>query len=142
VAAGIEVLDSRFVDYGFTTADVVADNTSAARFRVGEPVSPAGVDLRLVGVVLEKNGEVAGTATGAASLGDPAAAVAWLVRQLAASGEGLRAGQLVLSGGLTAAVPVAPGDRVRATVDRLGWVEVVCDWAGRAGRGGRPRDRR
>lgn len=126
VAVGIEVLDSRFVDYGFTIADVVADNTSASGFVVGAPVTPAGFDLRLVGVLLERNGRVVATAAGAASLGDPAAAVAWLVRQLAAEGEGLRAGQIVLSGGLTAAVPVAPGDVVAASIDRLGSVELGC----------------
>lgn len=126
VAVGIEVLDSRFVDYRFTMADVVADNTSAGRFVVGTPVPPSGFDLRLVGVVLEKNGKVVATASGAASLGHPAAAVAWLVRTLAAEGEGLRAGEIVLSGGLTAAAPVQPGDVVVATIDRLGTVELGC----------------
>ena len=66
------------------------------------------------------------TASGAASLGHPAAAVAWLVRALASSGEGLRAGDVILSGGLTAAVPVAPGDVVVVTIDRLGSVELAC----------------
>lgn len=126
VAVGIEVLDSRFRDYRFTMPDVVADNTSAGRFVVGSPVPAAGIDLRLVGVVLEKNGEVVGTASGAASLGHPAAAVAWMVRTMSADGEGLRAGDIVLSGGLTAAVPVAPGDVVVASIDRLGTVELGC----------------
>jgi len=126
VAVGIEVLDSRFVNYGFTIPDVVADNTSASRFVVGAPVSPTGIDMRLVGVLLEHNGEVVATAAGAASLGDPAAAVAWLVRRLAEEGEGLHDGQIVLSGGLTAAVPVAPGDVVVASIDRLGSVELGC----------------
>ncbi|MHA6793680.1 2-keto-4-pentenoate hydratase [Pseudonocardia bannensis] len=126
VAVGIEVLDSRYRDYRFTMADVVADNTSAGRFVVGNPVPPAGIDLRLIGVVLEKNGKVVATASGAASLGHPAAAVAWMVRTMAADGEGLRAGDVVLSGGLTAAVPVAPGDVVVASIDRLGTVELGC----------------
>ncbi len=126
VAVGIEVIDSRYRDYRFTMADVVADNTSAGRFVVGAPVPPAGIDLRLVGVVLERNGELVATASGAASLGHPAAAVAWLVRTLAADGEGLHAGQVVLSGGLTAAVPVGPGDVVVASIDRLGTVELGC----------------
>jgi 2-keto-4-pentenoate hydratase len=126
VAAAIEVLDSRYVDYRFTTPDVVADNASAAEFLVGTPVPPEGIDLRLVGVVLEHNGAVAATAAGAASLGHPAAAVAWLVRALSAEGGGLRAGEVVLSGGLTAAVPVRPGDVVVAAVDRLGSVELEC----------------
>ena len=126
VAPGIEVLDSRFTDYRFTMPDVVADNASAGRYVVGTPVPAAGIDLRLVGVLLEHNGEVVATASGAASLGHPAAAVAWLVRSLAASEEGLRAGDVILSGGLTAAVPVAAGDVVVATVDRIGSVELAC----------------
>lgn len=66
---------------------------------VGAPVPVTAIDLRLVGVVFEHNGEVAATASGAASMGNPASAVAWLVRNLSAQGEGLRAGQIVLSGG-------------------------------------------
>jgi 2-oxo-3-hexenedioate decarboxylase len=126
VAAGIEILDSRFVDFRFTMPDVIADNTSAGRYLVGAPVPPDGIDLRLAGVVLEHNGEVTATAAGAAALGHPAAAVAWLVRALAAAGDGLRAGQIVLSGGLTAAVPLRPGDVVVVTIDRLGTVELAC----------------
>jgi 2-oxo-3-hexenedioate decarboxylase len=126
VAVGIEVLDSRYTDYRFTMPDVVADNASAGRYVVGTPVRPDGIDLRLVGVVLEHNGDVVATASGAASLGHPAAAVAWLVRSLAGSDEGLRAGEVILSGGLTAAVPVAAGDVVVATVDRIGSVELAC----------------
>jgi 2-oxo-3-hexenedioate decarboxylase len=126
VAAGLEVLDSRYLDYRFTLADLIADDASAGRYLVGSPVPPDGLDLRLVGVILEHNGQVTATASGAAALGHPAAAVAWLTRSLAAVGEGLRAGQIVLSGGLTAGVPVGPGDVVVASVDRLGTVELGC----------------
>ena len=126
VAVGIEVLDSRYEDYRFTMPDVVADNASAGRYVVGAPVPASGIDLRLVGVVLEHRGEVVATASGAASLGHPAAAVAWLVRSLAPAGEGLRTGDIVLSGGLTAAVPVVAGDVVVATIDRLGSLELAC----------------
>jgi len=131
VAVGIEILDSRYLDYRFTMPDVVADDASAGRYVVGSPVPLHGagagsIDLRLVGVVLEHRGEVVATASGAASLGHPAAAVAWLVRELAADGEGLRAGQIVLSGGLTAAVPVVAGDSVVVSIDRLGSVELGC----------------
>jgi 2-keto-4-pentenoate hydratase len=126
VAVGIEILDSRYVDYKFTVADVVADNTSAGRYAIGPAVPVAGLDLRLVGVLLEHNGEVVATASGAAALGHPASAVAWLVRSLAAEDEGLRAGDIVLSGGLTAAVTLKAGDVVTATADRLGSVEIAC----------------
>lgn len=126
VAVGIEILDSRYRDYKFTTADVVADNTSAGRYVVGAPVAVDGIDLRLVGVVLEHNGEVVATASGSASLGHPAAAVAWLARALSAEGEGLKAGEVVLSGALTVAQPVTPGDVVVVSIDRLGSVELAC----------------
>lgn len=126
VAAGIEVIDSRYTDFKFTMPDVVADNSSAGKYVIGSQVSPEGIDLRLVGVVLEKNGEVVATASGAASLGHPASAVAWLVRSLAEEGEGLEAGQVILSGGLTPAIAVAAGDVVVVTIDRLGSVELAC----------------
>jgi 2-keto-4-pentenoate hydratase len=123
---GVEILDSRYRDYKFTMADVVADNTSAGRYVIGPAVPVAGFDLRLLGVLLEHNGEVIATASGAAALGHPASAVAWLVRSLATENEGLRPGDLALSGGLTAAVPVRAGDVVTVTADRLGSVEIGC----------------
>jgi 2-keto-4-pentenoate hydratase len=125
VMPAIEVLDSRYAGYAFTLPDVVADNASAARLVLGGARHPAdGVDLRLVGCVLERGGRLLATAAGAAALGHPAAAVAWLVRALARRGRGLVAGDLVLSGGLTEAVPVAPGEVVVASFDRLGTVEL------------------
>ncbi len=127
VFPSIDVLDSRFAGYKFTHTDVVADNCSSAAFSLGgSAIDPRGVDLRLVGMTLEKNGELMHTAAGAAVHGHPAAAVAWLVRQLAARGRGLAAGQIVLSGGMTEAVAVAPGDTVVARFDRLGTVEIAC----------------
>jgi 2-oxo-3-hexenedioate decarboxylase len=126
VAVGIEILDSRYHDYTFTTADVVADNTSAARYVIGPAVPAAGLDLRLIGVLFEHNGEVIATAAGGAALGHPASAVAWLVRSLATENDGLRAGDLVLSGGLTAAVSLQAGDVVTVAADRLGSVEIGC----------------
>ena len=66
------------------------------------------------------------TAAGAAVLGHPAASVAWMVRRLAQRGRGLRAGQVVMSGALTEAVAISPGDTVVARFDRLGTVELAC----------------
>ena len=127
VFPAIDVLDSRFAGYSFTLPDVVADNASAAGFLLGgQATEPGGVDLRLAGMTLEKNGTLVSTAAGAAVLGHPAAAVAWMVRALAARNRGLEAGQVVLAGALTEAVPVAPGDVVVARFDRLGTVELAC----------------
>ena len=127
VCPAFEVIDSRFRDYGFRLPDVVADNTSSGRFVLGGMLTPpAGIDLRLVGCVFEHNGALVATAAGAASLGHPAASVAALVRRLAERGEGLRAGDVILSGGLTAAVPARAGDVFAVTFDRLGSLELAC----------------
>jgi 2-keto-4-pentenoate hydratase len=127
VFPAIDVLDSRFAGYKFTHTDVVADNCSSAAFTLGgSAIDPAGIDLRLVGMSLEKNGQLMYTAAGASVHGHPAAAVAWLVRQLAARGRGLSAGHIVLSGGMTEAVAVLPGDTIVARFDRLGTVEIPC----------------
>ena len=86
----IEVIDSRFKDFKFDIQSVIADNTSAARYVVGGVATTArGLDLRLLGVVMERNGELVGTASGAAVMGHPAASVVALVRWLAGSGQAL-----------------------------------------------------
>ena len=121
----IDVLDSRYAGYKFTFDDVTADNASSAGYVLGgTPLDPFGIDLRLTGCVLEKNGELVATAAGASVMGHPASAVAWLVRRLAERGRGLEAGAVVMAGGMTEAVPVAPGDTVVARFDRLGSVEI------------------
>lgn len=127
VMPALEVLDSRFSGYRFTLPAVISDDASAGRFRLGNPVPlEAGTDLRLVGCMFEKNGELVATAAGAAVLDHPAAAVAWLVRKLAARGRTLPAGTAVLSGALCAAVTIEPGDLIRASFDRLGSVDLAC----------------
>jgi 2-keto-4-pentenoate hydratase len=127
VHAAIEVLDSRYAGYKFTLPDVLADNASGGRFLLGPPVPPAAIpDLSLVGCVFELDGSVRATASGAATLGHPAAATAWLVRELARDGRGLRAGDIVLTGGLSAVAPLSPGSLVSASFDRLGRVSIEC----------------
>lgn len=125
VLPAIEVIDSRFKDFKFDIQSVIADNTSAARYVVGgAPRRPDGIDLRLLGVVMERNGNVVGTAAGAAVMGHPAASVVALVRWLADAGQALPAGSLVMTGGVTEAVAVHAGDHVTARVQDLGTVGV------------------
>jgi 2-keto-4-pentenoate hydratase len=126
VLPALDVLDSRFAGYRFTLPDVIADNASAARYTIGDPVPLDGIDLRLVGCVFECNGELVATAAGAAVLDHPAAAVAWFVRKLAAHGRELPAGSVVLAGALTAAIPVTADDVVRLTIDRIGGLDLAC----------------
>jgi 2-keto-4-pentenoate hydratase len=125
VMAAVDVLDSRYAGYKFTLPDVIADNASAARFAVGDPMALEGINLRTVGCIFCKNGELVATAAGAAVLDHPAAAVAWLVRKLSSRGRSLPAGSLVLSGALTVSVPVAPGDVVTVELDRIGSLQLA-----------------
>jgi 2-keto-4-pentenoate hydratase len=125
VAPALDVLDSRFAGYLFTLVDVTADDASAAGYALGED-APIDGDLRVTGCVLEKNGDLVDTAAGAAVMEHPAAAVAWFVRKLFEKDRALPAGSVVLAGAWTAAIPVAPGDTVRATFDRIGSVELTC----------------
>lgn len=124
VMPAIDILDSRYAGYSFTLPEVIADNASAARYAIGEPVPIAEIDLRTVGCVFTKNGELMATAAGAAVLDDPAEAIAWFVRKLSARERHLERGAVVLSGALTAAVPIEPGDRLTVEIDRLGRLEI------------------
>jgi 2-keto-4-pentenoate hydratase len=125
VIPALEIIDSRIVDWKIKLADTVADNASSARIVLGGMITPLNaLDLRTVGMILEKNGEVAATAAGAAVLGHPAQAVAWLANKLAVYAIPLRQGEVVLSGSLTAAVPVGSGDFIRADFGSLGDVKI------------------
>jgi len=125
VLPGIEVIDSRYRDFKFDLKSVVADNTSAARFVVGgRAMRPDQIDLRTIGVVMEKNGEIVSIGAGAAVLGHPAAAVAALANHLGRSGREIPAGTLILSGGVTEAVSVQAGDHVALRIQHLGSVSL------------------
>lgn len=119
--AAIEIVDSRIADWKITFADTVADNGSSAFFVLGkERKSLRGLDLYTCGMALEVDGKVASLGAGAACLGHPLAAAAWLARTLAARGEGLKAGDVVLTGALGPMVALKPGMRVRAKIGGLG----------------------
>ncbi|KAA9155268.1 4-oxalocrotonate decarboxylase [Amycolatopsis acidicola] len=126
VHAGLEVIDSRYIDFKFTLPDVVADNASSSRFVVaGKALSPRDLDLALEACVLSVNGTVVDTATGAAVQGHPAEALALAANALASRGEAIEAGQIVLTGGLTDAVFAHAGDQITAEFSNLGSVVVT-----------------
>ena len=108
----LEIVDSIWCDYRFTWAHNTADGSSAAYVVVG-PELPA-TNLADITVDLQRNGEPAGTGLGAAAMGDPYAALAWLTTALHGQQRRLRAGDVVITGGLCAAVPLMVGDRVQA----------------------------
>lgn len=125
VHGGIEVIDSRYADFRFTLPDVVADNASSGMFVTGSVgLPPQALDLALEACLLEVDGRVVDSATGAAVQGNPAEALALAANTLAERGLALQEGWLVLTGGMTDAVPVEPGSRVAAHFTHLGSVVV------------------
>lgn len=125
VMPAIEIIDSRYRDFKFDLKSVIADNCSSSRFVVGGRVRCAeDLDLRTLGVVLEKNGEIVATGAGAAVLGHPAAAIAMLANLLGERDEEIPAGTLILSGAITEAVMVAAGDNVSLRVHGLGSINI------------------
>jgi 2-oxo-3-hexenedioate decarboxylase len=125
VVPAVEIIDSRYENFRFDLASVVADNTSSSRFVVGGVARGIdGLDLSTLGMVMEKNGEIVAMAAGAAVLGHPAAAVAMLANHLAQRGEEIPAGTFIMSGGATEAVPVAKGDSIQVRFQDLGTVSM------------------
>ena len=125
VIPAIEIIDSRFSGFKFDLPSVVADNGSSARYVAGGRARYAiELDLSTLGVVMEKNGEVVTMGASAAVMGHPADAIALLVKVLHELGEDLPAGSFVMSGGITEAVAVKPGDHISARYQELGNVSV------------------
>ena len=121
VHAAIEIVDSRISDWKITFADTVADNGSSAFFVLaGEGKPMDGLDIWTAGMVMQINGQTVSLGVGAAALGHPLNAAAWLARTLAARGEPLKAGDVLLAGALGPMVALNPGDMVEAFVGGLG----------------------
>lgn len=125
ILPAIEVVDSRVKDWQIKLQDTIADNASSAFYALGgKPVKIADVDLELLGMVLLKNGKVVNTGVGAAALGNPAQCVAWLANRLADFDITLKAGEVILSGALSAAVNAEEGDIFTARFAHLGEVSI------------------
>jgi 2-keto-4-pentenoate hydratase len=123
VLPAVEIVDSRIADWRIKLIDTVADNASSGRVVVGGRLRKVTeVDLRLIGMVISRNGEVIDTGAGAAALGNPARCVAWLANKLGSFGATLHAGDVVLPGAVHRMVPVRPGDVFRAEYAHLGAV--------------------
>jgi len=116
-----EIVDSRIRDWKIKITDTVADNASCGVFVLGDrAVSPLAIDLHTCGMVLEKNGEIVATGAGAAALGSPLNAVAWLANTMGRLGIALKAGDVILSGALAAMFPAQKGDHFRVSIGGLG----------------------
>lgn len=120
-----EIVDSRIRDWKIKIQDTVADNASCGVLTLsGQRKDPRKLDLALAGMVLDRNGEIVSTSTGAAVQGSPVNAVAWLANTLGRLGIGLKAGEVILSGSQSPLVPVKAGDSLSCSVGGLGSTSV------------------
>ena len=123
----IEVVDSAIADWRITLVDTVADNASAGLYVLGSrPVAIGRLASSELGMQLAVNGRTASVGSGAACLGHPLRAAYWLARTMAARGQPLRAGELVLAGALGPMVTIAAGDLVQARIGGLGECALRC----------------
>lgn len=118
LAVSVEVIDSRITDWRIKLADTIADNASYGGLAVGPWSSRLlGTDLTTVGMRIHRDGATLVEAVGAASMGHPARAVAWLANKLGSFGLNLEAGDIVLSGSLGTAIPASRGDAFTVELD-------------------------
>lgn len=130
VLPAIEIVDSRVAGWDIRITDTIADNASSGAVVLGPtPRSLEGFDLTALGMSLDRDGRPVSTGSGAACLGSPVIAVAWLARAVARHGQPLRAGEVILSGALGPMVDATAGV-YRARLDGLG--EVRTDFFGAA----------
>ncbi len=121
VLPALEIIDSRIEDWRIGLVDTIADNASSGAVVLGSrAVAPDAIDLRTTGCNLFGNGELRATGAGGAVLGSPLLSLVWLANVLGGHGAALEAGQIVLTGSLTAAQPVRPGDTWVAQFAGLG----------------------
>ncbi len=125
IAACFEVVDSRIHNWQIKIQDTIADNASCGTMAIGHDwIDPHDVDLLGCKAVVMKNGEKLSEGVGAATLGSPLTAVAWLANTLGDRGIPFKAGEIILSGSLVALEPVVAGDKMQVTIDGIGDCEV------------------
>lgn len=126
IAPAMEIIDSRYRNFDFTLADVVADNSSSSRYLIGEKFYQVDdVDLRLMGMVFKKNSEIVATSAGASVMGHPARAIAWMANKIIKRGTSIKPGEVVLSGALSEAFTIKAGDHFSVSFDGIGSLEAA-----------------
>ena len=119
VAPALEVIDSRYENFKFSLADVIADNTSAAGYVLGNWSSP-DISLENLGIVMSINGRMRQCGSSAAILGNPYRSLVHAARLADEAAEPLQAGWIVLAGAATASEFMQSGDTIRAEFQNLG----------------------
>ncbi|SMR81421.1 2-oxohept-3-enedioate hydratase [Aliiroseovarius halocynthiae] len=131
VAPSIEILDTRIqrVDPETgktrTVFDTISDNAANAGVVLGkERHAVDAFDLRWVGAITSRNGEVEETGLGAGVLNDPVESVVWLARRMAQYGQSIEPGQIILSGSFIRPVECPSGTDIHADFGTFGSVDI------------------
>ena len=131
VAPSIEILDTRILRQDPETGktrlvyDTISDNAANAGIVLGdEKHDPNQVDLRWVGAICSKNGEVEETGLGAGVLNDPVESVVWLARRMAQYGQKIEAGKVILAGSFIRPVECPSGSKIEADFGDFGSVAI------------------
>lgn len=131
VAPSLEILDTRILradpetGRSRTVLDTISDNAANAGIVLGTQRHATDAhDLRWVGAIVSRDGEVEETGLGAGVLNDPVESVVWLARRMAQYGQQIEAGQVVLSGSFIRPVECPPGTEIHADFGPFGSVDI------------------
>lgn len=121
----IEIADCRIAGWKIGAVDFVADNAAAAHFVLGAPADPRGADTVGCSMTMRAGNEIIAQGTGAACMGGPYRALAWLAGALAERGTALEQGDVVMTGALGPPQPIAKGRTYAVEIGGLGAVSVA-----------------
>lgn len=131
VTPSLEILDTRIERVNAETRkarnifDTISDNAANAGVVLSDrKIAPRDVDMRWMGAILSRNGEVIETGLGAGVLDHPALGIAWLANRLHQYGMEIAPGEVVLSGSFVRAIETSHGDRIVADFGPHGTVSV------------------
>ncbi len=134
ILPALEILDTRILRVDPATGktrnicDTIADNAANAGIVTGgRPVRPGDVDMRWLGAIVTRNGEVEETGLGAGVLNHPALGIVWLANRLAQYGQGIKAGEILLSGSFIRPVEALSGSEIIADFGAFGTVRCTFD---------------
>jgi 2-oxo-hept-3-ene-1,7-dioate hydratase len=129
VVPALEILDTRIERVDPATKalrkifDTIADNAANAGIVLGgRPIRPLDADLRWIGALCFRNGQLEETGLAAGVLNHPATAVAWLANKIAPHGLALEPGQVVLAGSFIRPIETRKGDTIQADYGAYGSV--------------------
>lgn len=131
VAPSLEILDTRILRQDPETGrarnvyDTISDNAANAGIVLGnERHAVDAFDLRWVGALTFRNGQIEETGLGAGVLNDPVESVVWLAQRMAQYGQRIEAGQVILSGSFIRPIECPPGSHIAADFGDFGAVDV------------------